>query len=600
MDIKKIAAGAILIFMFTLSGITPKSVHIIELENHYFDKPLVLHGTPSNKPLSETSLFKPLTEKLIFGYLTYWENKTDHLRYALLTDLMYFSCELADKGALGNCRNWPSAAPIDEAHKYGVRVHLVITGFSGEMVQSLIENESYKNAFFKNCWDKVSDAGADGINIDFEAFGSTNSNDLSTFFNDLGTYFHSKNPEMIVSAALPAVDWSSRWNLSATTEMDYFFLMLYDYHWKGADPGPVAPLYSLSPWSTNGICVEKSLNTYISKNGNEIKNKLIAGYPYYGIKWKSVNDSIPGTRSENGASVIFDKILSDYSAISSGLDVGSATPYKIWQEESQWYQLWYDNGESLDLKYAFANEKDVAGSGMWALNYDKSSEDLWAKIAENFVPDRSGSFDNPVKIENLPFEKTDNTYRYVSDMIDIYDCSQNISDTTAIDESGPEIVFELETDCDGTLLAHITKGQGETGSREDIDIHLLSGNSGDTCIFRNDSSIEIWIESGKYYITADSYSLKGAVKGGQFTITVDFTCDKTEKDDNDDTKPDDNDLSTDDEDFYTDDTVEEKEGDDQADSDADTKTEEVPGDEENISDNDNNPKNSGGCTLNEL
>ena len=123
---------------------------------------------------------------------------------------------------------------------------------------------------------------------------------------------------------------------------------------------------------------------------------------------------------------------------------------------------------------------------MWALNYDKSSEDLWKKIAENFVSDRSGSFDEPVKIESFPFEKTDNTYRYASDNIDFYECAQNISDTTAIDESGPEIVFEFVADCDGTLTASITEGSGKTGSREDIDIHLLSGKTGDSCIFRSE------------------------------------------------------------------------------------------------------------------
>lgn len=596
---RKITFLIIITLVFTVFAIETKSVHMVELENHYFDKPLVLHGEPSKKLLNKVSVFKPLTEKLIFGYLAYWNNKTDHLRYALLTDLLYFSCELADAGALGDCRNWPEAAPIDEAHKYGVRVHLVITGFDGTIVQNLVENSDAKNTFFKNCWDKVNDAGADGINIDFEAFAGTKTADFISFFNDLGTYFHSRNPEMIVSAALPAVDWSSRWNIASMTGLDYAFLMLYDYHWKAGEPGPVAPLYSKTPWTANGICVEKSINTYISKYGNDIKDKLIAGYPYYGIKWKTTSGSFPGTKTENGTAVIYDKIYSDYSATSSGWDSGSETPYKIWQDSSQWYQLWYDDDESIGLKYAFANSKGVAGSGMWALNYDKSSEDLWKKIAENFVSDRSGSFDEPVKIESFPFEKTDNTYRYASDNIDFYECAQNISDTTAIDESGPEIVFEFVADCDGTLTASITEGSGKTGSREDIDIHLLSGKTGDSCIFRSDAEIQIEIKKGKYYLVADSFSTDGVVKGGEFTIIADFICDNTEIEDEDDTKTDDDDVAqTEDENEIPDEQDENHFPDD---STVDNEVEDEDEDDvDNIKNEDEISEKSGGCSVNAL
>lgn len=538
--IMKKTLSAIIIFLtFTVFSVDMKSVHMVELDNHRFDKPLISHGKPSTKLLNEVALYKPLTEKLIFGYLPYWNNSTDHLRYGLLTDILYFSCELSTAGSLGDCRDWPESAPIDEAHKYGVRVHLVITGFDGTTVQNLVENSVDKNTFFKNCWDKVNDAGADGINIDFEAFADTEPADLIKFFNDLGTYFHSRNPEMIVSAALPAVDWSNRWDIASMTGLDHAFLMLYDYHWKSGEPGPVAPLYSETPWTANGICVEKSVNTYISKYGDAVKDKLIAGYPYYGIKWKTTSGSFPGTKTENGAAVIFDNVFKDHSSIESGWDSGSETPYKIWKDGSQWYQLWYDDDESISLKYAFTNSRGVAGSGMWALNYDVSSEDLWKKIAENFVSDRSGSFENPVKIDSFPFERSDNTYRYASDIVDSYNCSQNISDTTLIDESGPEIIFEFVTECSGILTATITDGSGGTGSREDVDIHILNGNDGNSCIFRNDSEIKIDIKKGKYYLVADSFSKEGVIKGGNFTILADFICDETENSDEDDTKADD-------------------------------------------------------------
>lgn len=498
-----------------------KPVHQIELEKHSDVKPQSFFGTPLKS--LESAEHQPISGKLIFGYLPYWTNGTDHLRYSLITDLLYFSCALSSKGSLGDCRGWPESAPIDEAHKYGVRVHLVITGFDGATVQALVENETYKATFFENCWNEVNNNNADGINIDFEAFADTKSADLVDFFNDLGEYFHSRNSEMIVSAALPAVDWSDRWDMDAMTGMDYFFLMLYDYHWGGGNPGPVAPLISESPWSSGGICVTRSVNDYIDLNGDAIAPKLIAGYPYYGKKWKSADNSIPGTKVENAESVIYDNVYADYSSISTKYDDGSETPYKIWQEGSTWYQLWFDDADSLDLKFAFVNEKNLGGSGMWALNYDITREDLWEKIAVNYVADRTGSFDNPVTVDEFPFTAADNTYRYVSDEIDSYTCNENSSDTSGIDEAGPEVIYEVDIQCKGTLSAEITEGEGGNSQREDVDIHILAGKAGNTCRIRADVSVQTEVDTGKYYITADSYRSGNKVMGGPYAISIDFT-----------------------------------------------------------------------------
>jgi|GEM_PF-948644 len=506
---------------FFLSADLIKPVHQVELEKHIDIKPLNIYGTPM-KAL-DTPEYTPLTEKLIFGYLPYWTNGTDHLRYSLITDLLYFSCELESNGTLGNCHGWPESAPIDEAHKYGVRVHLGITGFDGATVQALIESEADKATFFENCWNEVNNANADGINIDFESFADTKSADLTKFFNDLGSFFHSKDSKMIVSAALPAVDWSSRWKMKDITGMDYFFLMLYDYHWGGGDPGPIAPLVSESPWSSGGISVTRSINDYIDDNGTSIASKIIAGYPYYGKKWHSTDNSIPGTKVENASSVIYDNIYADYSSINTKQDSGSKTPYKIWQEGSTWYQLWFDDAESLDLKFALVNEKDLGGSGMWALNYDVTREDLWEKIAKNYVSDRSGSFDDPIGIDSFPFSANNNTYRYVSDKIDNYTCNGNTSETSGIDEAGPEVVYQMNVECSGTITAKITDGQGGDSNREDIDIHILAGIAGNTCKVRADISLQTEVEKGTYYVVADSYRSGDKVMGGPFSISVNFT-----------------------------------------------------------------------------
>ncbi len=513
--LKKVLLSLLFLTVF-INADTLKSFHHLEIERHRDVKPPVIYGEPS---VDAELRFSPVTEKLIYGYLPYWNNSTTHIRWGLLTDLLYFSCEMEAGGILGNCNGWPQSAPIDEARKYGVRIHLVITSFTKDDILDLLGSAAQKNTFFNAVWDKVKDDKADGVNIDFEAFGKVEPRTLLTnFFNELAQFLKSKKSDIIVSAAMPAVDWSDNWDLAGMTDMDYFFMMLYDYHWRGGEPGPVAPFYRESPWPSWARSVTRSISDYISANGDAIKNKLIAGYPYYGLKWKTTDNSIPGTKVENAVSAVYDRVYSDYSSVTSLWDNGSQTPYKIWQEGSTWYQLWYDNAESLGMKFDLVNTNDLAGSGMWALNYDVSKDDLWKELAKYFVNDRSGSFLEPVKVEIFPFIYDGDTYKYVSYELDSYSCSPDQN------YPGPEIIFEVELLSSGVLTAALSKGYGKSGEREEHDIFLLSHENKE-CLSGNSKEISVHLEAGKYYISVDSKVNENVHKGGPFTLEMDFISD---------------------------------------------------------------------------
>jgi spore germination protein YaaH len=523
---KKVLLSLLLLTAF-INADTSRSFHFLEIERHRDVKPPVFYGEPSVEPVDLGLRFSPVTDKLIYGYLPYWNNSTTHIRWGLMTDLLYFSCEMEPGGTLGNCNGWPQSAPIDEARKYGVRIHLVITSFTKGDIFDLLGSTTQKNTFFNAVWDKVKDDKADGVNIDFEAFGKVDPSSLLTnFFNELAQFLKSKKSDMIVSVAMPAVDWSNNWDLAGMTDMDYFFMMLYDYHWRGGEPGPVAPLYRESPWTSSGRSVTRSINDYISANGDAIKNKLIAGYPYYGYKWKTTNGSIPGTKVENAVSAVYDKVYSDYSSVTSLWDDGSQTPYKIWQEGSSWYQLWYDNAESLGMKFELVNTHGLAGSGMWAVNYDVSKDDLWKELAKYFVIDKSGSFSNPVKIEAFPFAYEGDTYKYVSYELDSYSC-----DVTG-NYTGPEIIFEFELASSGSLTAALSKGYGKSGERESHGIYLLSDDK--ECISGDTKEISLHLEDGKYYISVDSTVDENVYKGGPFTLEINFVSDDPVEETDDD------------------------------------------------------------------
>ncbi|MCK5807635.1 hypothetical protein KAH37_01480 [bacterium] len=516
------------------------SIHQSERERHQKESPLLLYKSPSVIPRADgATVYTPIVSSKVFGYLPYWANGTDNIKYSLLTDILYFSCELASSGALGDCHSWPDAAPIEEAHRYGVKMHLTVTSFDKATVVNLITSPSFTTTFYQNIYNKVHDAGADGVNLDFEFSSGDDSDEFASFVNGLADYFHSRDSNLVVSVAIPAVDWQGTFDLAQMDKADYFFIMAYDYHWKGGEPGPVAPLYSESPWATGGICVQKSVTTYSGDVGDDHKEKLIAGFPYYGYRWPTTNDTIPGVKTANATAVVYRSIEADYTSHTTGWDDGSKTPYKIYNE-SGWKQLWFDDDDSLGLKYAFLQESGVGGTGMWALNSDGIYDGLWQQLAENFSERRKGSAENPVVVETFPFGDTHNTYHWLSDQFDRYTCDK-YDNAQDINEEGPEVIYKISLECPGVLHVALSDGQGGSSSREDVDIHLLRSLDANDCIIRGDIELHEELEQGDYYLVVDSFvDGDGVRKGGAYTILFDFISDCEENPDSDTGEDDDN------------------------------------------------------------
>jgi len=62
----------------------------------------------------------------------------------------------------------------------------------------------------------------------------------------------------------------------------------------------------------------------------------------------------------------------------------SQTPWYRWHDGSNWNQVWFDNADSLRLKYELAVANELQGVGMWALGYDGSRPELWDLLDEMF------------------------------------------------------------------------------------------------------------------------------------------------------------------------------------------------------------------------
>ena len=351
---------------------------------------------PAPDPLRRTAA--TLTH-VVHGYHPYWiaDEAADGYRWDLLSHLAYFSYEVdPTTGEASTIRGWRTSSVIDRAKAEGVKVLLTVTNFGAAANRTLLSSSAARDTLISRLAGLLVERGAHGVNLDFESVPGDMRAALVSFAADLRVRLHAERlagriPDAVISVAAPAVDWNGAWDVAAlSASVDLFLVMCCDYSWSGsANAGPVAPIRGMS-WN-----VERSLRWYLDEGAPA--DRLLMGVPYYGYDW-------PVTGDAEGAATTGRATARTYSVVRQELPRWtrrwSETYRNPWvsYESSSWRQLWYDDEESLEDKYQLVRDLGIAGTGMWALGYDRGSNALWELIERKFT--KPASVDTPPTAES--------------------------------------------------------------------------------------------------------------------------------------------------------------------------------------------------------
>jgi spore germination protein YaaH len=180
---------------------------------------------------------------------------------------------------------------------------------------------------------------------------------------------------------------------AAANGADRIFLMGYDYHWSGSNPGASAPIERLDGEARDLVW---SLDLYAAL-GVPVE-RTILGLPLYGVTWPVIGPGVGSPATGRGDAWVPRRNLSVFadpsfeptlepvesvefyavpiagtasaspgSAASPGASLGSfGTP-----EPPGWNAVYYDSPRSLAPKLALADERGLAGAGFWAIGYER-------------------------------------------------------------------------------------------------------------------------------------------------------------------------------------------------------------------------------------
>jgi len=359
---------------------------------------------PRARPeLAVTKLQAQPLQKQIFGWHPYWEGTAyTNYDFSVLSSVAYFSYEVNPaNGGYADIHQWTTTPLVGLAQTAGVKVVLAVTCFGNAANVTLLNSHSAKTNLTAELLRLVKLRNADGVNIDFE--GITDSNlrsQVTSFMTNLAARFHSEIPGSQVSIDLPAVDWSSVFDVAAlSASLDLLIVMGYDYHWAGgANAGPVAPLRQSAIWGS--LCVQRSVSNYLSAGASP--GKLILGVPYYGYEWPTISLQLNAAATGSAVTRTYPSAISRAATYGRLWNASSMIPYFFTGPTGSYTQCWYDDAESLGAKYDYVNERGIGGIGIWALGYDDERPELWQLLADRFTaPTEEWSAQNPGLAANL-------------------------------------------------------------------------------------------------------------------------------------------------------------------------------------------------------
>lgn len=347
---------------------------------------------PASGPIatsSPTPIPIPIPGHEVYGFLPYWEMDNgiaDHLAGTDLTTLALFSVTHRKDGTLmaGERGYEKIDGPlghrlIAEAHARGVRVELVYTSF-GEAKNDLFFNAP--EARERTITDLVSLAGSlevDGINVDIELLAAEHVLAYGQFVGDLKSALRAVMPDAQVSVATQANLSGTAMAVAASTAgADRIFMMGYDYHWSGSEPGASAPLMR-----RDGSEKDLGWSLDLYRDAGVPAERTILGLPLYGMSWPVVSPELGALNIGRGEVWIPSEHL---ATLRDPSHVPVFDPLEVVEhlaipDGDGWQAIYFDSPASLTPKLNLADDRGLAGAGFWAIGYERGLADYTRLIA---------------------------------------------------------------------------------------------------------------------------------------------------------------------------------------------------------------------------
>ena len=343
-----------------------------------------------NKNSSVADVFKP-PQKVVIGFLPFWlidKAQSDYSPY--ITQLSYFNVVIDDDGSIQKYTSPGESDPgwhalstgkvdgyLTNAKLKGIDLSLTIFSGDDKKINKFLEDPATSAQNLINDLSPViTQYGFTDINLDIEKVAESTPDERARYVNFVSEVRSRLDPNITITLDAPGIAFVKDKNLvdpkAIAKIADYIVLMGYDFHNPGSFvTGPV------SPETGAGIVSEFDIESAVQAALTQMPaSKLILAVPLYGYSWETINNTprsavLPGSAFSISSRLVED-LLSNCASCSAEFDKTDGESHVIYKdtETGTYFQVFYPEKVSTQIKVDFAKSQNLGGMALWALGYE--------------------------------------------------------------------------------------------------------------------------------------------------------------------------------------------------------------------------------------
>ena len=328
--------------------------------------------------------------------------------YDVLTTIAYFALPVRANGRLDTTTasgrptsewtawtsNWMTQV-IADAHSQGAKVILTVSRFGWSSAgaadtTALLADEEAHSRLAAAVADEVVARGVDGVNLDLEPMFTGYQEEFVALLAELRAALDARQPGL--SLSFDVTGYSQKYPIAEAVAAgaDAVFVMAYPYHTvNSSHAGAVSPMAGMRAGD-----VTEAADRAVAAAGAD---RVILGLPNYGMEWPTATRRLHSETRSNwtryGAprSSSISRAMGLADLHGRRWDAEQLVPWIRWRAQAcstcpaTWRQLYYDDTQSMSLKYDLVNERDLLGVGIWQLGTGTDRPDFYDLLVEKFA-----------------------------------------------------------------------------------------------------------------------------------------------------------------------------------------------------------------------
>ncbi|MBB2482233.1 glycoside hydrolase family 18 protein [Bacillus sp. APMAM] len=358
--------------------LVPKYTYIVQPGDSFFEiakKAMVTeeqlrHANPSIQPAAiqpGMEIKIPNISNYLAGTLQYYQVRSPEQDAELISQFAPYSSSIAifeyhfaRNGDIVNTLNDAVAVRTTWQHRVTPLItitNLTSQGFSSDLASAVLNNPTARTNLVNNIAYLTKRHGYGGVNIDFELVKAADRDLFTGFLRELKDRL--RQDRLAVTVAVPAktsedISWLRGYDYGGIgAVVDYMFIMAYDWHHSGSEPGPVAPITEVRK------SIEFAIKTVPSR-------KIILGVPLYGYDWiipYSPGRIAPGVSNQNA----IETAMRYQSPIQYSEEYQS--PYYRYRDQNGLtHEVWFEDVRSMSAKMQLVRNYGLQAIGAWQLS----------------------------------------------------------------------------------------------------------------------------------------------------------------------------------------------------------------------------------------